>query len=276
MNRVWFVTGSSRGFGLEICRAALAAGERVVATARRPESIDLPADPRLLTLPLDVTDESAAQAAVAAALERFGAIDVLVNNAGYGLVGAVEEVDDAETRELFDVNVFGLLNVTRAVLPDMRRRGSGRILNISSVAGIATGAGSGIYSASKYAVEGISESQRFELEPLGIHVSVVEPGVFRTDFLDPSSLRTARRTIADYAATDRRAWAEEENRQQPGDPAKAAAAILELAASPEPPLRLPLGADCVARIESKMASFSAELDEWRAVATSTDHEEARQ
>ena len=277
MSRIWFVTGASRGFGLEICRAALAAGYSVVATARRPDEIALPDDQRTMRVALDVTDADTADAAVEAAQERFGRVDVCVNNAGYGLVGAVEEVDDDEARALFDVNVFGLLNVTRAVLPGMREAGSGRIINLSSVAGIASGPGSGIYSASKYAVEGISEAQRQELEPLGIFVTVVEPGVFRTDFLDPSSLRTAAATIDDYAATDRRGWAESENHRQTGDPAKAAAAILELARSPEPPLRLPLGADCVERIEAKLARFRSELDTWWSVSTSTggDEGEAR-
>ena len=277
---VWFITGSSRGFGLEIARLALERGDAVVASARDPYQVEaaLPGfGDRLLAPALDVTNEDKAREAVAQAMQRYTRIDVLVNNAGRGLLGAVEEVSDDEVRDLFETNVFGLLTVTRAVLPIMRQQRSGWVLNISSVGGFTNfRAGAGIYGATKFAVEGISEAMRAELEPLGIWVTIVEPGAFRTDFLDPRSLRMARRTIEDYAATagQIREWAHRENRQQPGDPVKAAAAMIEIATVANPPLRLPLGSDSLARIEEKLASVAAELDEWRELARSTSYDHA--
>ncbi len=275
--RVWFVTGASRGFGREIVRGALAGGDAVVAAAREPEAVReaLPdAGDRLLAVGLDVTDEAAARDAVAAAVERFGRIDVLVNNAGRGLVGAVEEASAEEVRALFDTNVFGMLSVTRAVLPEMRRRRSGRVINISSVGGFAAGVGWGVYAGTKFAVEGVSEAMRAELLPLGIFTTVVEPGVFRTDFLDGSSLHHSRRTIEDYAgsAGRTRGWVQETNHTQPGDPARAAAAIVEIARAEEPPLRLQLGADCVARVEAKLAAVAGELAAWRGLSLSTGYD----
>ncbi|MFC4148109.1 SDR family NAD(P)-dependent oxidoreductase [Micromonospora mangrovi] len=263
---VWFVTGASRGLGLEIVRQLLAQGEQVVATARDTSSLaHLPQSDRLLVVPLDVTDQSQAARAAVAAVESFGAIDVLVNNAGRGLLGAVEEATDVETRAVFDTNVFGLLNVTRNVLPVMRRQRRGRILNISSVLGFSAKMGWGIYAATKFAVEGLSESLRLELEPLGIQVCLVEPGLFRTDFLDPSSLRLASREFDDYAGTSGkiRTWSAAHNHAQAGDPVKAAAAIIELGTDPQPSFRLPLGADSVARIGEKLAEVTSELEATR-------------
>ncbi|MER7702447.1 oxidoreductase [Kitasatospora sp. NPDC097605] len=275
--QVWFITGASRGFGLEIARRALADGDAVVATARDPKAVReaLPdAGERLLAVALDVTDEAGVREAVAAAVERFGRIDVLVNNAGRGLVGAVEEASDEEARAVFDTNVFGLLAVSRAVLPVMRRRRSGRVINISSVGGFTAGAGWGVYAGTKFAVEGISEAMRAELLPLGILTTVVEPGVFRTDFLDGSSLHHTRQTIEDYSgsAGQTRDWARQTNHAQPGDPAKAAAAIVALARAEEPPLRLQLGADCVARVEAKLAAVADELAVWRGLSLSTGYD----
>jgi NAD(P)-dependent dehydrogenase (short-subunit alcohol dehydrogenase family) len=201
---VWFITGASRGFGLEITRQALGRGDQVAATARHPEAITqaIPdAGNALLALPLDVTNAGQAAAAVSAAAARFGRIDSLVNDAGRGLLGAVEEVSDAEARAVFDVNVFGLLTVTRAVLPVMRGQGAGKIINMSSSGGFIGRAGWGVYSATKFAVEGLTESMRHELAPLGIQVTAIEPGGFRTNFLDDSSLLTAGVTIGDYAGT---------------------------------------------------------------------------
>jgi NAD(P)-dependent dehydrogenase (short-subunit alcohol dehydrogenase family) len=224
-----------------------------------------------------VTDEPRAQDAVRAAVERFGRIDVLVDNAGRGLLGAVEEVSSDEVRSVFDTNVFGLLSVSRAVLPVLRRQRSGRVINISSVGGFAAGAGWGVYGGTKFAVEGISEAMRAELLPLGGFTTVVEPGVFRTDFLDGSSLHHTRRTIEDYAesAGRTRGWAEQTHHAQPGDPVKAAAAIVNLAQTEEPPLRLQLGADCVARVEAELASVADELATWREVSLSTGHDAGR-
>lgn len=271
---VWFVTGASKGFGDHIVREALGRGHQVVATARRPESVAAAfpdAGDALLVTALDVTDSAQVTASVAAAVERFGRIDVLVNNAGRGLLGAVEEATDAEVRAVFETNVFGLLAVTRAVLPVMRRRRSGHVINFSSVGGIAVGQGWGVYGATKYAVEGLSEALRQELAPLGIPVTIVEPGVFRTDFLDGSSLHTAATVIDDYTATAGRTreFAEDTNHRQEGDPAKLARAVVDVAAAAGPPVRLQLGADCVARVSGRLDAIRAELETWRPVAEAT-------
>ncbi|MEV0066465.1 oxidoreductase [Amycolatopsis sp. NPDC050768] len=272
---VWFVTGASRGFGLEIARTALERGDQVVATARQASAVEkeFRGNPSVLAVALDVTDEAAASAAVGAALDRFGRIDVLVNNAGRGLLGAVEEASDSAVRAVFDANVFGLLSVTRAVLPVLRRQRSGHVVNISSVGGFTTGPGWGVYGATKFAVEALSEALHGELAPLGVHVTVVEPGFFRTDFLDSSSLHRAEGEIADYATTagTMRATADSRNHTQPGDPRKAALAIASVVASASPPLRLQLGADSVARVEAKLDFVRDELSRWRELSDSTDH-----
>lgn len=271
---VWFVTGSSRGFGLEIVRAALARGDQVVATARTPsvvlEAVRAESD-RLLAVPLDVTEPGTIEAAVSAAVDRFGRIDALVNNAGFGLFGAIEELSDAEARRVFDTNVFGVLNVTRAVLPVLRRQKSGHVLNIGSIGGFVSQPGSGLYGATKFALEAISEALHGEMAPLGVSVTVVEPGAFRTDFLDSSSLRFAARSLPDYERTAgrRRTYAAQNNHQQAGDPGKAAKAIVDVVHSDHPPLRLQLGADSVARVEAKLAAVGKELAEWRGIAEST-------
>lgn len=277
----WFITGASRGFGLEIARQALDRGDDVVATARNPEAVikALPGyGDHLLAQTLDVTDEEQARAAVAAAVEAFGSIDVLVNNAGRGLLGAVEESSDAAVRSLYDINVFGLLNVTRAVLPVMRSQRSGRILNVSSLGGFSSSAGFGIYCSTKFAVEGISEAMHAELTGLGILVTVVEPGYFRTDFLDAQSLHTEEATIEDYAASAGavRNVVPSLNHAQPGDPVKAAMAILTLADADAPPLRAQLGSDCLEELTRKITQLRTESEAWRHLAISTDHDDAFQ
>jgi NAD(P)-dependent dehydrogenase (short-subunit alcohol dehydrogenase family) len=267
--KTWFITGASRGFGSLIMKAALAT-DAVVATARDPSSI---ADhPRLLKLPLDVTNEVQARDAAARAIETFGRIDVLVNNAGYGLLGAVEEASAIEVERVFATNVFGLLNVTRAALPYMRSQRSGHIINMSSIGGYASSPGWGIYCATKFAVEGISEALSIELAPLGIHTTVVEPGYFRTDFLSAQSLCSTAVRLDVYADTvgEMRTFAAAVNQQQPGDPQRLAQAIVQLAAARKPPTRLALGSDTVARIEEKHRDVERELDLWRAVSISTD------
>ncbi|WP_445186598.1 oxidoreductase [Pseudonocardia sp. Cha107L01] len=270
---VWFITGSSRGLGLEIARAALENGHQVVATARDKAAVTraLGSSERLLAVSLDVTDAGRAATAVEEATAAFGRIDVLVNNSGFGLLGAVEEISDAEAREVFDVNVFGLLGVTRAVLPGMRARRSGRIINIGSIGGFVTIPSSGIYGATKFAVEGITEALSAELAGTGVTATVVEPGAFRTEFLAPSSIRFVDPSIDDYADTAHamRGRLEAANGQQPGDPRKAAAAILEVAGTPNPPLRIQLGADSVARVEAKLKLVAEELAEWRELSEST-------
>jgi NAD(P)-dependent dehydrogenase (short-subunit alcohol dehydrogenase family) len=272
-NRVWFITGASKGFGMELTRAALETGDRVVATARNPKTIQdvFGAQERLLVLKLDVTDEQQANDAVKAALKHFGQIDILVNNAGRGLVGAVEEVTAEEVRSAFAVNVEGTLNVSRAALPSMRARRSGHILNLSSVGGFASWPGWGVYCATKFMVEGLSEALHAELKPLGIKVTIVEPGPFRTDFLDESSLARARNIIKDYSETAgaARSWADDSHNAQPGDPRKAAAAMVKITRVENPPLRLQLGADCVNRVETKLIEVKQELETWRELAQST-------
>jgi NAD(P)-dependent dehydrogenase (short-subunit alcohol dehydrogenase family) len=265
--RTWFITGAGRGLGRAIAQQALQEGDNVVAAARKPEGFD----PRVLPVALDVTDEAQAAAAVEAAVERFGRIDVLVNNAGRGLLGAVEEASASEAEAVFATNVHGLLNVVRAALPHLRAQRSGHVVNIGSMGGFAQVAGWGVYGATKFAVEGLSESLRAELAPLGIAVTVVEPGSFRTDFLGAGSLHAAARRIADYDATAgevRRAAATAGGRQI-NDPRKGAAAIYAAVTAPNPPSRLQLGPDAVAMVERKLAHVRTELEQWRAVSSST-------
>ena len=276
MAKIWFITGASRGLGAHIVRAVLASGDSVVAAVRDPARADLPAHPQLLKVALDVRDEAAAQAAVRAAVDRYGTVDVLVNNAGYGLLAAIEEGSAAEVEAMFATNVFGLLAVTRAVLPQMRAQRSGHVLNLSSIGGYMASAGWGLYCATKFAVEGITEALAQELAPLGVRATVVEPGYFRTEFLDGSSLQRAGRTIADYADTvgQLRERATALNKQQPGDPERLARALVELVAAEDPPVRLPLGKDTVAWIEAKHARVAGELATWRALAESTGFDAA--
>lgn len=272
--KTWFITGASRGFGLRIARLALEQGDNVVATARRAEAVieALGERERLLALPLDVTDEAQARAAAAAAVEAFGGIDVLLNNAGFGLLGAVEEASAEDVEAVYRTNVFGLLNVTRAVLPAMRAQRSGRILNISSIGGYRGAAGFGVYSSTKFAVEGLSEALHAELAPLGVHVTVVEPGYFRTDFLDATSLTVSGGEIDDYAETAGRVRrvAADLNHGQPGDPDRLAQVLVDFADAANPPVRLPLGSDTVAAIEAKHVADAEIVAKWRAVSVSTD------
>ena len=273
--KVWFITGASRGFGLLTAQKALARGDLVAATARDPQTVTaaLGAHPNLLALRLDVKLEAQAISAAQQAVARFGRIDVLVNNAGYGLLGAVEESSGEEVRAVYETNVFGLLNVTRAVLPAMRRQGSGHVINISSIGGYSGYAGWGVYGSTKFAVEGLSEALAMELEPLNIQVTVVEPGFFRTDFLDTTSLVTTRDRIDAYADTvgKMRDFAADANHAQPGDPIKLAEALLKLADSEQPPVRLQLGSDTVQRVRAKNQFVEKELSEWLDLALSTDH-----
>ncbi|MGK3965536.1 oxidoreductase [Sorangium sp. So ce118] len=274
LKRVWLVTGASRGFGAEITKAALAAGGAVVATARDPGRITerFGTSEALLPVALDVTDERSVAAAVEAAIARFGRIDVLVNNAGYGILGAVEETSGDEVRRVYETNVFGLLAVTRAVLPQLRKQRSGHILNLSSIGGYRSGPGFGIYCSTKFAIEGISEALHAELAPLGIHVTSLEPGYFRTEFFESKSMVETDNVIADYANTlgKVRSLVKTVSGQQRGDPARLARVVVDLVGEEDPPLRLPLGSDTVAAIEAKHAFVEQELDAWRAVSVSTD------
>lgn len=271
--RTWFITGASRGFGALIAAQALSIGDAVVATARDTSSLppELANHPNLLAVGLDVTDEAQAREAARAAVQRFGSIDILVNNAGFGVVGAIEETSAPQVERLFATNVFGLLNVTRAVLPQMRAQHSGRIMNFSSIGGYASAAGFGVYCATKFAVEGISEALSAELAPLGIYSTVVEPGYFRTTFLSDNSVVSAATVIDDYAATagEVREIARKMDGKQPGDPSKLAGALVKLADAEKPPVRLPLGADTVKKIQEKNRFVETELAQWRELALST-------
>jgi NAD(P)-dependent dehydrogenase (short-subunit alcohol dehydrogenase family) len=272
--RTWFITGATRGFGALIAKEALAHGDAVVATGRKVAAVEeaLGHHPNLLALALDVTREADAQAAVQRAVQRFERIDVLVNNAGFGLVGAVEEASAREIEQLYATNVFGLLAVTRAVLPVMRKQKRGHVINMSSVGGYRSGPGFGVYCSTKFAVEGLSEALAAELAPLGVHVTVVEPGYFRTDFLDQSSVAFSERVVEDYAATTGalRNRVADINHAQPGNPAKLAKVMVQLANMAQPPVRLALGSDSVQAIEDKNASVAKELATHRAISVSTD------
>ncbi|RCW81272.1 oxidoreductase [Phyllobacterium bourgognense] len=273
--RIWFITGASRGFGALITEEALKAGDAVVATARNPATVTarFGDHPNLLPVALDVTNEEQANAAAEQAIKRFGKIDILLNNAGFGLLGAVEEATASEIEKLYATNVFGLLKVTRAVLPHMRRQRAGHIINISSIGGYVGHPGWGVYCSTKFAVEGLSEALSDELAPLGVKVTVVEPGFFRTDFLDESSLSVSHSAIADYNDTPAgvmRSAAAQFNHAQPGDPARLAKAMITVAHSDNPPLRMPFGSDTVVAIEKKNTAVAGELAAWRELAISTD------
>ncbi|MCX4835872.1 oxidoreductase [Streptomyces sp. NBC_01016] len=274
MNRVWLVTGASSGFGRAITEAAVAAGDVVVAAARRTAPLDdlVAAHPdQVETLALDVTAIDDVQAAVDGVAARHGRIDVLVNNAGRGMVGAVEEATDAELRDLMDLHFFGPAALTRAVLPHMRRRSSGTIVQLTSMGGRFAFAGVGAYCATKFALEGLSEALAAEVAPLGIKVLIVEPGAFRTGFagteaVAPAPVMDAYQDTVGPVVSGLPGG----SGQEPGDPAKAAAAILTAVDADEPPLRLPLGNDAVDAITAQLDGTRAELATWEKLARSTD------
>lgn len=271
---VWFVTGCSTGFGRELAQHVLARGWRLVATARDAARVaDLAdgAEDRVLALALDMADAGQIAAAVKAATERFGAIDVLVNNAGYGYQASIEEGEDAEIRAQFEANVFGLFALTRAVLPGMRERGAGHVINLSSVAGFAGFPGSGYYAASKHAVEGFSDALRAEGAPIGIKVTCVEPGPFRTDWAG-RSLKQTPVAIAAYADTagKRLASTSEISGSQAGDPARAAAAMIALTEQADPPRHLVLGKWGYDAVTKKLRDALAEIEAGEATSIGTD------
>ncbi|TDD21409.1 oxidoreductase [Nonomuraea diastatica] len=271
---VWFITGCSTGLGRALAAAVLEGGGRAAVTARAPEQVaDLAArhGDRALPLPLDVTDQGQIKEAVARAESAFGRIDVLVNNAGYGYLAAVEEGEDREARALFDTNVFGLLDVTKAVLPGMRARRAGHIVNVSSLGGLAAFGATGYYHATKFAVEGVSESLAAEVAPLGIKVTIVEPGAFRTNWSGPS-MRQSPVRIDDYAQTAgaRRAATLATYGNQPGDPERAAQAIIAAVGADEPPLRLLLGRTAYDVASARLDTLRTGFDAWRDLTLSAD------
>jgi len=271
-NKVWFITGTSTGFGRALALEAVARGERVVATARRANAVaDLVAlaPDRVLACELDVTQPAQIERAVDAAVARFGAIDVLVNNAGFSIVGALEETSDAELRATMETMFFGPVAVMRAVLPRMRRRQTGCVVQITSVGGLITAPGFGPYCAAKHALEAVSEALAAEVAPHGIRILIVEPGAFRTELFG-GGFRTMPET-PEYAASvgPTRQYVVESAGKQPGDPAKAARAICDAVAAGTPSLRLPLGADAVQSIRDKLARVAADVDASEPVASAT-------
>lgn len=274
-NRVWFITGSSTGFGRELAEQALERGYKVVATARKTETIDdlvekYPETARAIRL--DVTNDEDVKTSVAKAVEEFGTIDILVNNAGYGLGGGIEEPSMEQIQRQYDTNVFGVIRVMREVLPLMRKQKSGHVLNISSVVGITAFASSGYYSSTKFAMESLSESLSQEVEHLGIKVTIVEPGGFRTDFAGRSFTQPANR-IEDYVTSARIDAIGEYHNNQPGDPVKGVKAMIDVVEMDEPPLRLPLGEDAVENMETKLKSVQEDIDKMREISIDTKVEE---
>lgn len=264
----WLITGCSTGFGREIAGAALQAGHRVVVTARRADAVRGFAEEfgeLALPVALDVTDRDQIAAAVAAADAAFGGIDVLVNNAGHGYLSAVEEGEDAEVRKLFDVNYFGAVDMIKAVLPGMRARGCGHIVNISSMTGLVANPPNAYYSSTKFALEAVTEALAAEVRPLGIKVTAIEPGAFRTDWAT-RSMKESGTPIADYTdVAARKDLIKQFADHLPGDPRKVAEAVLMMTGLDEPPLRLLLGRDVLKAMRDKIAAMSASIDEWEAV-----------
>jgi NAD(P)-dependent dehydrogenase (short-subunit alcohol dehydrogenase family) len=270
-SRTWLITGATSGFGRTIAEAALAHGDSVVATSRRTDGLqELADDERVLVARLDVTDPADREATVAAALDRFGRIDVLVNNAGRTQVGAVEETTDDELRSLFELHFFAPAALTRLVLPTMRAQGSGAIVQMSSVGGQVTAPGFGAYCATKFALEGLTETLQDEVEAFGIRTLIVEPGAFRTGLFRPGAAYESAE-MPEYADTvgPTRAYVRDNDGLQPGDPVKAANAIITALYADDPPLRLVLGEDAIGNIRSRLDGLSAELDTWEAVGRAT-------
>jgi len=273
-SRVWFITGSSSGFGLLLAKEALRRGERVIATARDAAKLDelgktYPDTAR--TFALDVTKPAEIEAVAQKAIAAFGHVDVLVNNAGYGVNGAIEEVSEDEFEPMFQTNIYGLIRTARAFLPHFRERRSGHIFNLSSIGGLIGGAGWGFYNTTKFAVEGFSEALAAEMKPLGVSVTLIEPGPFRTEFLGRSG-KLAAREIPEYndTAGKAREYLKTQSGKQPGDPQKAVEAIIAVADSPNPPVHLILGKIALTRFQAKLAQWQSEITEWESVTLGSD------
>jgi NAD(P)-dependent dehydrogenase (short-subunit alcohol dehydrogenase family) len=276
--KVWLITGAGRGMGHDIAEAALAAGDAVVATGRNPERVSSALGPHddLLVVKLDVTDPASATDAARAAVDRFGRIDVLVNNAGNFNAGFFEEISPEDFRSQIETTLFGPVNVSRAVLPVMRAQRSGLVVTISSTAGIVGQAFCTAYAASKFGVEGWMESLTPEVEPFGIRTMLVEPGFFRTELLSPESTRYAEASIDDYAERTEQTVAgwKSMNGRQGGDPAKLANALVQLAGQNEPPLRFVAGADAIATVEQKAKDLITQADRYRELSSNLAHTDA--
>jgi NAD(P)-dependent dehydrogenase (short-subunit alcohol dehydrogenase family) len=277
--QVWFITGASKGFGLELVKQLRQQGHLVAATSRNVAELRQAAGPEaadFLPLAVELASEASVGAAIAATVAQFGRIDVVANNAGYGQLGSLEELTDAEARANFEVNVFGTLNVVRQVLPQLRQQQSGHILNFSSIAGLmGQFPGWGIYCATKFAVEGLSESLAAEVTPFGVKVTIVEPGYFRTNFLESGSLRTAENQLDAYTLVrESEAMHTQIKGNQPGDPVKAVAAIIAVAAAPNPPLHLLLGQDAYDMANVKVQALQADMAQWKHMTVATGFAEA--
>jgi NAD(P)-dependent dehydrogenase (short-subunit alcohol dehydrogenase family) len=274
MNKVWFITGCSTGFGRYLAIEALEKGYKVVVTARNTNDVQdivAPYPETAIVVKLDVTDAATIKSSVAAAIEKFGQIDVLVNNAGIGYFGAIEESEESEVRRMFEINVFGLAHMTQAVLPIMRKQRSGHILNIASIGGLRSFPGVGFYNATKYAVDGLSEALSKEVAPLGIKVTIVAPSGFRTDWAGRSA-NDSKIVIEDYASTagknkgDIRGY----SGNQPGDPVRAAKAMIQIVETENPPMRLLLGAAALKGARLKLEELKQDFDTWAAVSEGAD------
>ncbi|WP_288739595.1 oxidoreductase [uncultured Rheinheimera sp.] len=274
--KVWFITGANRGIGAEIAKAALASGDSVVVTGRNLQQLreKFSDSDKALALALDVTDTSQAKAAVEATLNHFGSIDILVNNAGYGQLGVFEEIPQQAVERQFATNVFGLMNVTRAVLPLMRAQRSGRIFNLSSIGGALGFDAASVYCATKFAVEGFTESLALEVKSFGIEVTIVEPGFFRTDFLDSSSVQYGTDKVADYQdySTALEQAYSKVSHQQAGDPAKLGQVLVQLAKNDILPLRYAAGSDAIDYLTTAYQRRLQELNDYKALSLSTDIE----
>jgi NAD(P)-dependent dehydrogenase (short-subunit alcohol dehydrogenase family) len=276
-DKVWFVTGASKGLGLRLVKKLLSQGYKVAATSRNADDLRAAVGNNtvddFLPLTVNLKSEESVNESIAQAVSHFGRIDVVVNNAGYGLIGSLEELTDAEARENFDINVFGSLNVIRCVMPHLRAQKSGHIYNVSSIGGF-TGSypGFGIYCATKFAVHGFTESLAAEVKDFGITATVVSPGYFRTEFLSSGSVGNPKNEIAAYEAVrqSQQFHNEQMNGQQPGDPDKAADVMIEVASAPNPPVHLFLGSDAYGIAYTKIEAVKADLENWKHLTTSTD------
>jgi len=277
--KVWFITGASTGFGREMAQVALERGAKVVATARKLETLSDLADAfpgAARAVRLDVSSPAEVRAALQEAVDAFGRIDVLVNNAGYGTIGALEEFSDEQIRKQFDTNFFGALDIIRAAMPQLRAQGGGHVVNVTSIGGFVGFPGSGLYCASKFALEAATEALAAEAKHLGVRATIVAPGAFRTKF-NGSALTVAENRTAEYDAVVNPflEWLEENDGKQAGDPRRAAEAIYEMTLSPNPPLRLFLGADSLGAAEQKLAQVRGDIDAWREVGVNTAFPDAQ-
>lgn len=275
--KIWFITGATKGFGYEITKAALHAGDKVIATVRKNKSelySSLENHPDLLVVEMDVTREDEVKSAVQEAIDHLGKLDIILNNAGYGILGAIEEVSDAEARKQYDTNVFGVLNVIRATLPFLRREKSGHIINVSSLFAFDPLIGWALYGSTKNAVEGITQGLAKELAPFGIRVTAIEPGLFRTGFTGKNSFAIARNAISDYENTvvgRMRKSTGAFHGTQPGDPSKLAAVVVKLGHSENPPLHLPIGTDSVNNYKIFAEKIAGDVNAWMKDSLSTDY-----